>query len=55
MNQRGYGTFSSGYRLNKLGQVVSPQNSGKHLASIKLNKVKAAKLCVAVLKLLVMK
>ena len=40
MNQRGYGTFSSGYRLNKLGQVVSPQNGGNDLASIKLNKVK---------------
>ena len=39
--------FSSGYRLNKLGQVVSPQNSGKHLASINLDRVKAAKLCVS--------
>ena len=47
MNQRGHGTFSSGYRLNKLGQVVSPQNSGKHLASINLDRVKAAKLCVS--------
>ena len=47
INQRGHGTFSSGYRLNKLGQVVSPQNNGKHLASIKLDKAKAAKLCVS--------
>ena len=39
--------FSSGYRLNKLGQVISPQNGGNDLASIKLDKVKAAKLCVS--------
>ena len=58
-----YTEFSSGYRLNKLGQVISPQNGGNDLAAIKLDKVKAAKLCVsvfflvlvAVLKLLVMK
>ena len=47
MNRRGYGTFSSGYRLNKLGQVVSPQNGGNDLASIKLDKAKAAKLCAS--------